>query len=94
MGFERKWQGVPPTLFTSNGSENGSIAVVSTSGFKVKQTVTIESTTQPIVNLQVKRVLSSTVLIVGPLNKGIDVKSDISSYLVADGCHCFSSNTV
>ncbi len=84
MAFERKWAHVPPRAFTSDGTASGLITIASTSGFKVKQTVAIKSATQSIIQLQVKRVLSSTTLIVGPLNKSIDTKSDMSAYTVAD----------
>ena len=86
MATERKWASVPPTPFTANGTAKGVITLADTAGFKTKQAVFLKSNTQPFLELQVKRVLSKTVLIVGPNDNRIATwtPSDISAYTTAD----------
>ena len=91
MAFERSWLDVPIQLFTANGGANGLVTVASTSGFKVKQTVTLSSLTKPNLNLQVKRVLSPTSMIVGPVDQNIDKVSNISLYTTADSASVYAS---
>jgi hypothetical protein len=84
---EKKWLSVDPILFTADGNTGGlgHVTVTNAKQFRVKQLVNIQSNTLQPVALQVKRVISETVLLVGlaktPINKG----HDISGYLVADG---------
>jgi len=88
--FEKQWVAVAPTLFTSNGSANGYIQVVDTKGFKVKATAIISATSQPNLTVQIKRVISPTQMVVGPLNTAIsNTQVDLSAYTVAAGAFIF-----
>lgn len=64
MAFERKWAAVPPQLFTADGTAFGLITIADTAGFKVKQSAYLSNTANAKLAIQVKRVLSSTQLIV------------------------------
>lgn len=84
MAIEKRWEAIAPRLFTSNGGTEGQITLTSTIGFKVKQQVILKATSQSGALLEIKRVVSKTLLLVGkpgPIND----RSDISTYLVADG---------
>lgn len=83
MAFEKSWLQVGPQLFTVDGNPNGTITLATTSGFKVKQNVKISAIGEPTLTLEVKRVLSPTTLLVGPKDKGLNERTDISSYTVA-----------
>lgn len=85
MALERKWLAVNATPFTADGTSLGVITVADTAGLKVKQLVFIAATGQPLLQLQVKRVLSNTQLIVGPPNNKIDPNQyqDVSAYTMA-----------
>lgn len=96
MAIEQKWEAVPPILFTANGTQYGVVQIADTKGFKVKQLVVLASSTQSEISLQVKRVISSTLLIVGPINPGqgkqsLASNSDISNYLVADNAYIYAA---
>jgi hypothetical protein len=67
--------------FISDGSSSGLVAISSTSGFKVKSKISIVSNTAPSINLEVKRVIDSTHLLVGPIG-AINLRTDISAYTV------------
>lgn len=86
MAFERSWPAVAPQLFTSNGTSTGVVTVADTRGFKVKQIAVLVANG---VNQQVeiKRVLSPTQLIVGRVGKPINDRLDISSFTVAAGSY-------
>jgi len=88
--YEKRLKAVAPQLFLANGTTLGRINIATASLFKVKQKVTLYSTTQGMQNFEVKRVESATILYVGPVNNGqsqtkITDRSDISGFLVADG---------
>lgn len=86
MAIERLWVGVPTQLFTSNGGKEGQISVPSTVDIKVKQKVMVGANTQSTLELEVKRVLNETDLIVGPRNPqmvGIAATYDLTSYTTA-----------
>jgi hypothetical protein len=91
--LENKWDAVPPQLFTANGTAQGLVQVADTAGFRVKQCVWLRNntfaSTQP-VPVQVKRVLSTTLLIVGTINNA-QIASwmplDISAFTVASGAY-------
>jgi hypothetical protein len=103
MAIEKSWTVVAPQPFTADGTTLGEVRLASTAGFKVKQTVGIQSSAQPPIAVQVKRVVSPTLLIVGPLaeslqppqrqqgNQLLSVRSDISAYLVADGAFIYAA---
>jgi len=83
MAFERSWKAVPARVFTQDGTDSGEINVGTTCGFKAKQVVIVSATGEDSLQLEVKRVLSPTLLLVGPVDRGIDQVSDISAYTVA-----------
>ena len=88
--FERSWAAVPPVLFTTDGSTNGYITVVSTLGFRVKAQVVIQATGQPNLTLQCKKIISPTKMIVGPLTGAItNYKVDLSDYTLANGAFIY-----
>lgn len=84
--YEKRWRAIAPRLFTANGTSEGVITVASTKGFHVKQEVRLTSSAFPGQQeiLQVKDVLSSTQLVVGPAAAALNVFSDVSGYLVAN----------
>lgn len=95
MAIEKKWPAISPRLFTANGSDKGIVTILNTSGFKVKQHVVISGTGLSDLSVQVKRVISSTQLIVGPLNPGqgkqsLTTTSDLSAYTLAANSFIFA----
>jgi hypothetical protein len=83
MDTERKWEAIAPRAFTANGGQFGTVTVASTVGFKVKQNVIIKGDSLlDLVNLEVKSVLSETLLEVG--KKGdIQDRFDLTAYTLA-----------
>jgi hypothetical protein len=79
--FEKRLAAVPPQLLISNGTTDGVVNVASTDYFVVKQKVYLTATSLPNLDgLEVKKILSSVQLIVGPENGNIDAVTDISAY--------------
>lgn len=88
MAFERKWDVVPPQTFASDGTAQGIVTLIDTAGFKVKQVAYIRSNTLPTaIQVQIKRVISSTMLIVGKVDNKIAswTPFDLSAYTAASG---------
>lgn len=81
MASERFWLGLPTQLFTSNGGSKGQVSVPTTSGIKVKQKVFVGSNNQDQIQLEVKRVIDNTHIILGPLSADIKATADLSLYL-------------
>jgi hypothetical protein len=102
MAVEQKWLAVPPQLFTADGSTLGIITVANTAGFKVKQRAVVSAVSQPDLQVQIKRVISQTQMIVGPLPESINpvnkrqgsqllsVRSDLSAYTLAIGAYVYA----
>lgn len=95
MAIEQKWPAVPPQLFTVDGGQYGVIKVASAAGFKVKQRVVVQASTQPTLQLQVKRVIGSDTIIVGdiPTKQGeqsLTHRKDLSAYTVLLGAFVFA----
>lgn len=84
MALERSWNSVPIRNFTLDGGNDGLITLSDVSGFRVKQKVKINSGTQPLKVLEVKKIVSSTQMYVGPVDKNILSRADLSLYLLAD----------
>jgi hypothetical protein len=87
MALERLWNTIGPVAFIANGGADGVITVASVSGMRVKQQVIVASTTQPTLDkLEIKRVLSPTKILVGPIKTTGEFLSrqDLSAYLTAD----------
>lgn len=85
MASERKLGAVGPVLFTANGAVNGTVTVVSTSRFKVKAGVTVTAAAMPTLNLEVKRVVSKTQMILGYPGKIDGGTVNLSAYTTALG---------
>jgi len=83
MAIERVWKHQPPIAFIADGGANGVVTVNSVECLKVKQIVTVSAIGLPDLNLEVKRVLSFTQLIVGPKGKNLLAKTDLSAYTMA-----------
>jgi hypothetical protein len=79
MALERSWSAIPARSFTSDGTDSGKVTISSTKNFKVKQQVVIKATSLPDLLLEVKRVISSTELLVG-LKGNIKLRTNISAY--------------
>lgn len=87
--FEKQWLAVPPTLFTADGGMQGQIQVADTTGFRVKATVNIVCPSLPNLQVQVKRVISKTQILVGSLGKNIDNRVDLTAYTLALGAYVY-----
>lgn len=83
MFIEKKWLRVPPRLLTTDGTSTGVITIDSVRGFYVKQHVAIKGVALPTIKLQIKRILSDTKMLVGPINGKITDYSDVSIYTTA-----------
>lgn len=86
--IERKWLAVTATPLTSDGSTIGVVTVADTAGFYTKQQVFLASSTKTATSYQVQEVVSKTKLVLGPIGPkvGRNNFSDLSGYLVSDGC--------
>lgn len=89
MITERLWLDIPAQLLSSNGGKYGQVSIPSTSGFKVKQKVNLFSNTQPILEVEVKRVLNSTDLLLGPIGPGMEDRTDLQLFLVSHNASIF-----
>lgn len=84
MAFERHLPAVAPILLTANGAAHGLLQLADTRGLKVKQKIVLSGVSLPQVYVEIKRVLSSTTLIVGLPTKPItDRTFDASAYTTA-----------
>ena len=82
MAIEKKWESIPVRLFVANGGTEGQVTLQSTIDFKVKQRVIIKGLSVPDLHLEVKRVVSETILWVGKPGD-IDFRENLSSYLAS-----------
>jgi hypothetical protein len=81
--MEKRLAAVPPQLFTANGGSDGIIEVASTDYFVVKQKVYLSANTLPnLDNLEIKKILNETQLVVGPETGNIESIADVSLYTV------------
>lgn len=94
MAFERQWPAVPPRLFTADGGMQGQIQVADTRGFKVGQKAVLSAVGQPNLQIQIKRVMSETILLVGPIGSPYRqaIRTDISSYTVSASSYIFAES--
>lgn len=85
MAIERSWEAVGPVAFIANGSADGTVTLSSVAGFKVKQSVVISAISLPDLKLEVKKVISATKLIVGPVvtTGKLLARQNLSSYTLA-----------
>jgi len=87
MAFEKRWPTVAVQLFTANGSADGRLETSDTRAVKVKQKILLKSNTQTTLLVEVKRVISKTVMYVGLINDNIDGRVNISNFTVVDGAN-------
>lgn len=85
--LEGKWDAVAPQSFTADGSSTGQIQVADTAGFRIKQVAYLKDNSNNTLPVQIKRVLSPTLLIVGQVDNKIAswLPLDISAWTVAIG---------
>lgn len=82
---EKRWFAISPQVLLIDGTSEGLLTIEDAcSIFKVKQEVTLKSSTQPPLHLEVKRFISQTEFYVG-LKGNINRRADVSAYTVADG---------
>jgi hypothetical protein len=90
--LEKRFIAVPPQIFIADGGVNGIITIVDTSLFKVKQEVVITGVSLPILDtVEVKRVISSTQMVIGPRGANINSVTNMSAYTVALGSAIFAN---
>lgn len=87
MAVERKLLAVAATPFTADGTQFGVVTVPDTRGFKVKSVAFIAATSQPVIQVQIQRVISKTKMIVGKPGTTVDKNQfiNVSAYTVALG---------
>ena len=82
MAIERTWKQISAVPFTADGQANGIVTIQDTSCFKVNMAVVINAVGKEPLRLGVKRVIDNKMLIVGPENKSVHSKYDISAYVL------------
>lgn len=75
---ERSWLLVTKPILSS--PSKGIVEVESTRGFHVKQKVSVKANSLERLELEVKAVLTETLMILGPTESNMDSKSDLSAY--------------
>lgn len=89
MSIEKTWLAIAPRAFLANGKKSGEIPLSDTREIRVGMKVMLQSSAFPEPKeFKVKRVINNSIW-VGPTNSGIDNRSDVSGYLVADGAFIF-----
>lgn len=91
MAFERDWVSVPPQLLTANGGTLGQVQVADSTGFKVKQRVVLSATGLPDLQVEVKRVLSLTNILVGYLSSRMNDYQNVSAYTTSLGAFVYAT---
>lgn len=97
MAIEKKWPMVPPQLLTVDGGTEGEVQVANAAGFKVKQIVVLQAPSIDPMQVRVQRVVSKTLIIVGPAGPAVQGKQnmntrvDVSAYTVALGSFIFAA---
>jgi len=91
MAREKTWEAIPPVQLIVDGAQSGKVTLASTRGFRVGMRVFLQSSTLPVPKeFKIKRVSGSSALFVGPIDQGIEKRSDVSMYLVAEGAFIFA----
>lgn len=83
MAIERLWEEIPARAFTANGQANGLVTLESTIQFRTNQKVKITSTGNPDKVLVIKRVVSPTQMFLGPDDKNIKSRENLTLYTLA-----------
>lgn len=81
--LEKRLSAILNRPFIVDGTVNGVVTISSTIPFKVKQEIIISANTLPPLELEVKRVIDATTLVVGPKTANINDTKNISAYTVA-----------
>lgn len=84
MASEKHWSAIGPISFTSDGTDEGQIEILDTCGFYVKQSVILKSSASQRTDLEIKKIISNTKLIVGRRGHSINDCVDITAFLVID----------
>lgn len=80
--LEKRWKAIPPQTFVSSGTALGQITVSDATLFRVKQQVIISADTIPSRDdLEIKRVIDSTTILIGPKSGNIDSRENMSAYV-------------
>lgn len=85
MKYFKTWNQVLPRAFTADGTANGLATVTSTIGFYINQTVVVSGNMLPDKQLQVKKILGLTQMLLGPVDYKAGRYCSISYYTVAVG---------
>jgi len=86
MAREQRWEPFGPVALTLDGGADGKITIPNTCGLHTKQVLIFKSSTiESVKKLEVKKVISSTEFIVGPIGKSISTCQDMSAFTIADG---------
>ena len=89
--FEKRFAAVPAQVLTADGGANGSISIPDTSLFKVKQQVVITAVGQINQDLEVKKVISPTSMVLGPITGNINTFTNLSAYTTAANASIFAN---
>ena len=82
---ERRIYAVPSTALISDGTSKGQLQVTDNSLWMVGQIILLSSDTQQPIELKIKRILSDkNTMFVGPKDRPIQVRTDISDFLITD----------
>lgn len=90
--LEKRFVAVPPQIFIADGGINGIITIADTTLFKVKQEVVITGSSLPILDtVEIKRVISSTQMVIGPRGANINAITNMTAYTTALGSAIFAN---
>ena len=90
MALEKRLFAVAPKLFTADAGADGKVTISNASDFKVKQKVNVSGTALDQLQLEVKRIISDTVIFLGPETDPITSRTDLSAYTVAAASFIFA----
>jgi hypothetical protein len=90
MSFERLWPSVTKT-FISNGTARGTFQVSDYAGLYVKQLISLTSTSQPSLQVQIKRIEPDGTIYVGGATEDISHRVNISQFLISDSATAFAA---
>ncbi len=93
MSFERLWPAVTKS-FSSNGTIRGTFQVADYTGLYVKQLISLTSTSQQSIQVQIKRIEANGTVYVGGVTEDITHRLDISSFLVTDSASLFAPEQI
>lgn len=83
MAIEKRWAEIPTQPFIADGTENGIVTILNATGYYVKRRVAISAVGESDLRLEVKRVISPTQIIVGPIGKNLQSTTNLTAYTVA-----------